>query len=290
MSKNMLTLLLIHRFELILWFIFNKLFGNVMKKTAVLLVFFAIMLVSCNENKPTNQNQSGKVELKNFDDSLSYVLGLQTGEQTKRDSINLNFEIFSRGFNDAKDSSKHVLHDSDLAIIYGKFQTILQEKQMAQMAQMEEQQKAKAAELAKLTANFLSENKKKTGVKETKSGMQYEIIKQGTGRSIKPDDIINMKFVASFPTGEVFDSTAKYTPIQFPASRVFPGWDEAALLMKVGGKYKFVFPPKLAFGDKGSGPIPPNAIIIFDVEVLDAQTMPQTPQGVQIQPQPQPQR
>ena len=186
-------------------------------------------------------------------------------------------------------TNKKALNDSAVSIVFGKFQTLMQERQTNQMAQLEAQQKAKAAELQKLTATFLADNKKKSGVKETASGLQYKIIKEGTGKAITPNDLIKMKFVASFATGEVFDSTAKHNAIQFPAQRVFPGWDEAAKLMKVGGKYQFVFPPKLAFGDKGSGPIPPNAIIIFDVEVLDAQPMPEMPQGMQIQPQPQPQ-
>lgn len=258
-----------------------------MKRISIILFIGALFIIGCNETGPADNKQSSKTELKTFEDSLSYVLGLQTGEQTKRDSIKLNLDLFSSGFSDALDTSKKkVLNDSDISIVFGKFQGLLQERQAAQMAKYEEEQKAKAAELQKLTANFLAENRKKKGVKETKSGLQYEIIKEGTGRAIKPNDIIKMKFVASFPTGEAFDTTAKYNPIQFPAQRVFPGWDEAALLMKVGGKYRFVFPPKLAFGDRGSGPIPPNAIIIFDVEVVDAEPMPeQMLQGIQPQPQ-----
>ena len=261
-----------------------------MKRISLTLVFCALLLIGCNENGPADSKQTGKVEFKTFEDSLSYVLGMQTGEQTKRDSLKLNLDLFSRGFSDAIDTTKkRVLNDSSVNLVFGKFQTIMQDRQAKQMAQMEAQQKAKAAELQKLTATFLADNKKKNGVKETSSGLQYQVIKEGTGRVITPNDVIKMKFVASFATGEVFDSTAKHNAIQFPAQRVFPGWDEAAKLMKIGGKYKFVFPPKLAFGDKGSGPIPPNAIIIFDVEVLDAQPMPQMPQGMQIQPQPQPQ-
>ena len=259
-----------------------------MKKLSLSLVFCALFLIGCNQNGPTNNKQTGKVEFKTFEDSLSYVLGLQTGEQTKRDSLKLNLDLFTRGFNDAQDTTqKRAFADSTVSMVFGKFQTIMQARQSNQMAQVEAQQKAKAAELQKLTATFLVDNKKKSGVRETASGLQYQVIKEGTGRAITPNDLIKMKFVASFATGEVFDSTAKYNAIQFPAQRVLPGWDEAAKMMKIGGKYKFVFPPKLAFGDKGSGPIPPNAIIIFDVEVLDAEPMPQMPQGMQIQPQPQ---
>ncbi|HPD33157.1 MAG TPA: FKBP-type peptidyl-prolyl cis-trans isomerase [Bacteroidota bacterium] len=254
-----------------------------MKRSAILLVFCSLLIFGCNNNEPT----TSKTELKTFDDSLSYALGMQLAEQTKRDSIKINIDMYTRGYMDASDTNKkRAISDSGIAIVYGKFQTIMQKKQAEQMAQYEAQQKAKAEELQKLTANFLSENRKKPGVKETKSGLQYEIIKQGTGRSIQPNDVIKMKYVAYFPTGEVFDSSYKNTPAQFPAQRVFPGWDEAASLMRIGGKYKFVFPPKLAFGEKGSGPIPPNAIIIFDVEVIDAQPIPQQmQQGIQVQPQ-----
>jgi len=255
-----------------------------MKRSAILLVFCSLLIFGCNKKEPT----TSKAELKTFDDSLSYVLGMQLAEQTHRDSIKINIDLYSRGYKDGSDTNKknRIINDSGVAIVFGKFQTIIQQKQAAQMAQYEAQQKAKAEELQKLTANFLSENRKKPGVKETKSGLQYEILKQGTGRSIQPNDVIKMKYVAYFPTGEVFDSLYKSAPTQFPAQKIFPGWEEAASLMRIGGKYKFVFPPKLAFGEKGSGPIPPNAIIIFDVEVIDAQPIPQQlQQGIQVQPQ-----
>ena len=249
-----------------------------------LLIFIAIIpfLIGCNNEGPS---MTGKPEFKTFDDSLSYALGVQLGMNTRRDSLNLNFDNYAKGYKDGRDSANIIFPDSVMGMIIGRLQQKLQVKQMEQEQKFEQQRQEKSKELAKTNEQFLADFKQKPGVKISKSGLMWEVIKEGTGRTPKPEDILKIKFIASFSNGEVFDSMAKNNPVEFPVRGLFPGWEEATRQMKVGGKYRFVFPPNLAFGERGSGPIPPNAIIIFDVELLDAKKM-EIPANMQIQPLP----
>jgi len=119
-------------------------------------------------------------------------------------------------------------------------------------------------------ATFLAENAKKEGVKTTASGLQYKIIKSGTGESPKPTDTVKVHYHGTLIDGTVFDSSVQRgQPVTFPVERVIPGWVEALQLMKVGDKWQLFIPAKLAYGDRSPGPaIPPNSVLIFEVELL----------------------
>jgi FKBP-type peptidyl-prolyl cis-trans isomerase len=211
---------------------------------------------------------------------------MQLGMNARRDSLKINPDIYEMGFIAARDSVNVLFPDSVVQGIYNKLQTQMQDRQMAAQMEAEKKLSAKANELAKTNPQFLADFKTKAGVKVTKSGLMYQVLKEGTGANVKPTDILKVKFVATFSNGEVFDSMAKNQAIDFPARGLFPGWDEASQLMKKGGKYKFVFPPEIAFRDKPAGPIPPNSVLIFDMELVDKQDNP-VPGGMQVQPAPQ---
>lgn len=117
---------------------------------------------------------------------------------------------------------------------------------------------------------FLAENAKKEGVKTTSSGLQYKILKAGTGPSPKATDTVKVHYHGTLINGTVFDSSVQRgEPISFPVQRVIPGWVEALQLMKVGDKWQLVIPPDLAYGAEGSSPeIAPNSTLIFEVELL----------------------
>jgi|GEM_PF-485456 len=253
-----------------------------MKIKMLMIIAIIPLLIGCNNEGPS---MIGKPEFKTFDDSLSYALGVQLGINARRDSLNLNFENYAKGYKAGRDSANIALSDSILGLIISRLQQKIQVRQMEQEQKFEQQRQEKSKELAKTNNQFLAEFKAKPGVKISKSGLMWEVIKDGTGRTPKPDDILKIKFIASFSNGEVFDSVAKNNPVEFPVRGLFPGWEEATRQMKVGGKYRFVFPPNLAFGERGSGPIPPNAIIIFEVELLDAKKV-EIPANMQIQPLP----
>ena len=137
-------------------------------------------------------------------------------------------------------------------------------------------QQAEEAKNAQLRVNkeegikFLQENAKKTGVKTTKSGLQYKVIKEGTGPSPKEADTVKVHYRGRLINGTEFDSSySRGEPAVFPLNRVIKGWTEGLQLMKVGGKYELYIPPELAYGDKGAGStIGPGATLIFEVELL----------------------
>ena len=118
---------------------------------------------------------------------------------------------------------------------------------------------------------FLKENAKKEGVKTTASGLQYTVIKEGAGKSPKATDTVKVNYEGKLIDGKVFDSSYKRgEPIEFPLNGVIKGWTEGVQLMKEGATYEFVIPYKLAYGERGTpgGPIPPNATLIFKVELI----------------------
>lgn len=117
---------------------------------------------------------------------------------------------------------------------------------------------------------FLAQNAKKEGVKTTASGLQYKVIQSGTGESPKLTDRVKVHYHGTLIDGTVFDSSVQRgQPISFPVGGVIPGWVEALQLMKVGDKWQLFIPAKLAYGDQSPSPaIPPNSVLIFEVELL----------------------
>ncbi len=119
-------------------------------------------------------------------------------------------------------------------------------------------------------AAFLAENAKKEGVKTTASGLQYQVINSGTGETPKLSDTVKVHYHGTLIDGTVFDSSVQRgQPITFPVGAVIPGWVEALQLMKVGDKWRLFIPARLAYGEQSPSPaIPPNSVLIFDVELL----------------------
>ena len=115
------------------------------------------------------------------------------------------------------------------------------------------------------------ENKKNPKVVETASGLQYEILKEGSGAKPGPKDIVRVHYHGTLPSGDVFDSSVQRgEPAEFPVNGVIKGWVEALQLMNVGSKYRLVIPYKLAYGEQGAGSsIPPFQTLVFEVELLD---------------------
>jgi FKBP-type peptidyl-prolyl cis-trans isomerase len=117
---------------------------------------------------------------------------------------------------------------------------------------------------------FLAENKKKTGVVVTASGLQYEVIKKGEGKNAAASDTVKVEYVGKLIDGTEFDSTTKHgEPAEFQVDQVIKGWSEALQLMNAGSKLHLVIPAELAYGENGAAPmIEPNAVLVFDVEMV----------------------
>lgn len=219
----------------------------------------------------TDCAQSQEKEMKTFKDSVSYGIGLQTGQSFIQNDIEVDMDLLIEGMKAGMDTSKEPrMNDAQMMAVFQKFQVEMQEKMQKKQA-ADEAERMKSGESNLAEANkFLDENKSKPGVKTTASGLQYIVIKEGTGKSPDADDNVKVHYHGTFPNGEVFDSSVERgEPIEFPLNGVIKGWTEGLQLMKEGGKYKFFIHPDLGYGPNGRGAIGPNQALIFEVELIE---------------------
>ncbi len=188
----------------------------------------------------------------------SYAIGVQIAKNLKDQGLDLDVTAFSEGAAD---------------VFAGKELKLKDDQRMAALRKMSESMKGKedavAQENSKKGEMFLAQNKEKEGVKVTKSGLQYKVVTEGKGPTPKDTDEVEVHYRGHLIDGKEFDSSyARKQPAQFPVNRVIPGWTEALQLMKVGSKYELVIPSNLAYGERGNPSIPPNSVLVFDVELL----------------------
>ena len=198
-------------------------------------------------------------------DKVSYALGLGIGQQlAQMGASDLNIDDFA-------DAIKDVINGNELKVPHKDAQTIVQEY----FRQQEERINAIRAEQGKAAKaegeKFLAENGKKEGVVTLKSGLQYEVLREGNGKKPKATDQVKCHYEGTLINGQVFDSSYKRNePAVFPLNQVIPGSTEGLQLMQEGAKYRFYIPYILAYGESGAGgSIPPFATLIFDVELLE---------------------
>jgi len=210
-----------------------------------------VFLSSCNA-----QNKKD-VKLTSSEDSVSYAIGMDIAENIKNQGFDkLNIEIMSKAMSD-------IYEGKATSIEKEKSQNLIQTYFMSLMAKKGEEKTKKAKE-------FLDNNKKREGVTTLPSGLQYEVIKKGTGESPKLTDEVTTHYTGTLLDGKVFDSSVQRgEPATFPVNGVIPGWTEALQLMKVGDKWKLYIPSELAYGERGAGQvIGPNETLIFEIELL----------------------
>jgi FKBP-type peptidyl-prolyl cis-trans isomerase len=201
-------------------------------------------------------------ELKTEKEKVSYMVGMDIGRGVAsiKDEIDMNIVI--QALQASVKGDKTLLTQEEALKIRQDFMTKLQAKRAAE-------DKAKAETNKKAGEDFLAKNKSKTGVKTTASGLQYEVVKQGTGPKPKDTDTVEVHYTGTLLDGTKFDSSVdRGQPTSFPLKGVIPGWTEGLQLMPVGSKYKFYIPANLAYGENGPGPIGPNATLQFEVELL----------------------
>lgn len=207
---------------------------------------------------------AAETQLKDQKDKVSYSIGLDIGSTLKRQLIDVNAELLNTGIQDGLSGKKPLLSEEEVKQVMSTFQKDMMEKQAAAKKVTGEKNEAEGAK-------FLAENKAKEGVKTTASGLQYKVLKEGTGASPKATDTVKVNYRGTTIDGTEFDSSYKRgEPATFPVNRVIPGWTEALQLMKPGAKYQLVIPAKLAYGERGAGSdIGPNATLLFEVELVE---------------------
>jgi len=225
-----------------------------LKLIVVLGILFFVSQVSAEE----------KLVLKNQKDKVSYAIGLNIGRNLandlKKQLIDIDSNLLTRGIQDALAGAKPLLTDQEIQETMVAFQ-----KEM--MAKWEEVGKKNKVD----GEAFLAENKKKEGVKTLPSGLQYKVIKAGTGKKPKADDTVTVNYRGTLINGTEFDSSYKRgQPATFPVSGgIIAGWTEVLKLMGEGAKWELFIPSNLAYGERGtSGIIGPNATLIFEIELV----------------------
>lgn len=213
------------------------------------MIALAGFSVSCNK----------KADLGTDKGKASYGIGMQIGQNMKAQGVDVDPQAVAAGMSDALAGKESQIKQEDIQ----KSMQVLQEQTMKKATEAAETNK-KAGE------EFLAQNKNKEGWKTTASGLQYFVEKEGDGKTPKATDTVKVHYTGTLTNGEKFDSSVdRGEPAEFPVNGVIKGWTEALQLMKVGGKMKLAIPADLAYGQSGRPGIPPNSVLLFDVELLE---------------------
>ena len=195
----------------------------------------------------------------------SYVVGWEIASQVPpimRDELDPN--AVANAVKAALSGQKPTMSDTEAKQVHDAFMAKIQAKYQAEMTKLAAKNKAEGDA-------FLAKNKSAPGVKTTASGLQYQVISQGTGARPGPNDTVEINYTGTFINGQVFDASAKHNPpgaAKIPLAGVIPGFREGLQLMQVGGHYKLFIPSSLAYGAEPQPPMPPNATLIFDVTLV----------------------
>jgi len=192
----------------------------------------------------------------------SYGIGFNMGRQLAGAPFKLDVEQVVKGLRDASGGKPSAVPEAQV-------RAALETLQQDAAAGAEAKARAGGDVNVKAGDAYRAENGKKAGVTTTASGLQIETLVAGTGETPKPTDKVKVHYVGTLIDGTKFDSSIdRGEPITFPLNGVIKGWGEGLQLMKVGGKARLVIPPSLAYGPQGTGPIPPNATLVFEVQLL----------------------
>jgi FKBP-type peptidyl-prolyl cis-trans isomerase FklB len=218
-------------------------------------------------------------ELKTDKDKASYAIGMNIGQNLRKQSEVIDATVVQRGMKDALAGDKTLMTEDEAKAALMTLQVSMRKKQEEQVQQMAETNK-------KDGDAFLAENKTKAGVVTLPSGLQYKILSDGTGPKPTAADSVVCNYKGTLLDGTEFDSSAKHGgPATFPVSGVIKGWTEALQLMPVGSKWQLFVPSDLAYGQRGAGGgIAPNSTLIFEVELVSIKSSDAAQPGVKATP------
>ncbi|KAB2638110.1 MAG: FKBP-type peptidyl-prolyl cis-trans isomerase [Verrucomicrobia bacterium] len=238
---------------------------NIRVLTSLLLSVSASALLAQNTPPPA---ASPAVPAEPVDmQAVSYIIGADLGQKLKTNHVEANLEKLSAGLKEALAGTEPKYSQEEQQKIMTAFQAELR-------AKMEKKSAELAIKNTKIAEDFLAENGKKTGVITTASGLQYQVIKEGSGPKPVATDKVKATYKGQLISGTVFDDSHGQ-PREFPVNGVVPGWQEALPLMATGSKWKLFVPPALGYGPTQRGPvIEPNSVLIFEIELVEISTAP----------------
>ena len=254
-----------------------------MKKIILLGALALTLCAFSTESFAQKKNKKDKdaISFTSKTDTISYLIGSDIGKSFSKNSIEVTPNIFLQGLLDAL-SGNDSLYFSKVAS-----DSLMKAFQQDLMKKQEEKNKLIADENKKAGSAFLAENAKKEGVTTLPSGLQYKVVKEGTGDNPKPTDKVTVHYKGTLIDGKVFDSSIdRGQPASFQLNRVIKGWTEGLQLMKPGGKAVLYIPSELGYGDRTTPTIPGGSTLIFEVELISiAPPPPPAPEKTQVTPE-----
>ena len=224
-----------------------------MKNILVVLLLLFVSVGSVNAEE----------KFKSEKEKIGYAIGMNIASNMMQQKVDIDADQLAAGLMAVLKGEETVITQEEMGQILTAYQQEMQMKQMAEMA-------AEAAKNEKLAQDYLEKNGKQDGVVTLESGLQYKVIKAGEGASPTAESQVQVHYSGKLLDGTEFDSSYKRgEPATFPVNQVIAGWTEALQLMKEGDKWQVVIPSELAYAERGAPPtIPPNATLIFEVELL----------------------
>ena len=209
---------------------------------------------SSSVKKPVTKTTTPTLQLKTLEDSANYAMGLSVANFYRQQGVTkINSTLVAKGISDALSGKQPLLHDAQAVL----------------MTYLDKQQMIKSKPNIEACDNFLATNKNKQGIVTTASGLQYEVITQGSGPKPTVKDTVVCNYKGTFLDGTEFDNSYKRgTPIEFAVTRVIRGWTEILQLMPAGSKYKVYVPYQLGYGSGDYNGIPGGSLLIFEIELL----------------------
>ena len=230
---------------------------KIIASSTLILAALLIYAQSNSVKKPVAKTTTTAVQLKTLEDSANYAMGLSIANFYRQQGVTkINSALVTKAINDAMSGKPLLLNDAQTSSVL--------------MTYLNKQQMAKSKPAIDACNNFLAVNKKKQGVVTTTSGLEYEVITQGTGPKPTLKDTVVCNYKGEFIDGNEFDNSYKRgAPAEFPLTNVIRGWTEVLQLMPEGSKYKVYVPYQLGYGASDYNGIPGGSLLIFEIELLD---------------------
>lgn len=230
--------------------------GFLMKKHIIIALVFSVTLYGCNKDEAIEA--PAEITLDTPQKKVSYVVGYDTARRMQAEGFKLDADVMKYAIDHLNSGVDSELSEDEVNAVMTTFQTQIQEQHQAAYNQQSEGNSLRGQE-------FLKANSGRDGVVTTTSGLQYEVLKEGEGKSPLASDNVTVNYKGKLLTGEVFDSG---DGVSFRVDQLIPGWIEALPLMKVGAKWTLFIPADLAYGEGGTAGIGPNSALIFEMELV----------------------